>query len=70
MDVVKKCKLKIRCGSPAMSYTLPTLPYTALPCVIITVNNLQAPVKFTVHVMAASYQYLPSDLGDLFTVCD
>ena len=25
-----------------MSYTLPTLPYTAQPCVNITVNNLQA----------------------------
>ena len=34
---------------PIMSYSLPTLPYTVPPCVIITVNNLQA----------ASCQYLP-----------
>ena len=34
-----------------MSYTLLTLPYTALPCVIITVNNLQGPVQSTVHVL-------------------
>ena len=37
-----------------MSYTLSTLPYTALQCVIITINNLQEPVKFTVHVLVAS----------------
>ena len=42
-----------------MLYTLPTLPYTALPCVIITVNNLQAAVKLAVHVQAASCQALP-----------
>ena len=32
-----------------MCYTLPTLPYTALPWVIISLNNLQAPVKFAVN---------------------
>ena len=40
-----------------MSYTLPTLPSTALPCEIIIGNNLQASVKVTVHVQAASCQY-------------
>ena len=46
---------------PTMSFMLPTLPYmyTALTCIIITVNNLQAPVKLTVHLVAASCQYLP-----------
>ena len=44
---------------PTMSYTLPTLPYTALPCAVITANNLDTPRKFTVHVLAASCQYLP-----------
>ena len=44
---------------PTMSYTLPTLPYSALPRVIITVDNLQTPVKFMVHVLAASFQYIP-----------
>ena len=51
-----------------MSYTLPTFPYTAQPCVIITENNLQAPVKFTVHVLADSCQYLPLNLRIWFTV--
>ena len=44
---------------PSMSYPIYTLPYTGLPRVIITVNNLQAPVNSTVHVLAASCQYLP-----------
>ena len=60
-DGVRICKLKIRAVKhiSAMSYTLPTLPYTTLPRVIITADNLQAPVKFTVHVLAANCQYLP-----------
>ena len=46
-----------------MSYTLPTLPYTALTCVIITVNNIQAPVKVTVPV-ASIYR----KMYEIFTV--
>ena len=40
-----------------MFYILSILPYTALPCLIITVNNLQAPVKFTVHVITKTCLY-------------
>ena len=51
-----------------MSYSLPTLPYTALPCVIITVNNLQASVKFTVHVLAASCFFTVKSMGCFYIV--
>ena len=39
------CKLRIDAlvHIPTMSYTLPTVSFTALPCVIIIVNYLQAP---------------------------
>ena len=40
---------------PSIYPMLPTLPYSALPRVFIPVNNLQAPVKFTVNALAASY---------------
>ena len=47
------CKLKIRCVSSHPYYVLyvTTLSYTALQCVIMTVNNLQASVKFTARVL-------------------
>ena len=49
-----------------MFYTLLTLPYTALPCVIVTVNNLQAPVKFTVHVLV----FTVKSTGSLYRAAD
>ena len=51
--------------------TLTTLPYSALPCVIIPANNLQAPVKCTINVLAVTCQYfIVKSTGFLFTVAD
>ena len=41
---------------PIMSYVT-YLPYPAMQCVVIPVNNQQAPVKFTVNALVARCQY-------------
>ena len=57
------CKLKIRCVGSHFYYVL-YVTYFAIHCSTMRnyYSNLQAPVKFTIHVLAASCQYLPLNL--------
>ena len=48
-----------------MSYVT-YLALTFLPCVITPVNNLQAPVKFTVNAITAYCQYFTVKFKALF----
>ena len=47
------------CGAvahiPTIGPTLSNLSYSALPRLIIPVNNLQAPVEFIVNALAANF---------------
>ena len=47
----------VRNGAVAHYYMYVQYVTTALPCVIITVNNLQVPVKFTVQVQPGACIY-------------